>query len=260
MVFGMRASSSPSAASGGGGDDTYQRQPPHIRRLIDAMQAIFDDASKLADAIRQGRSLPASTPTEPHLSPIRCEASETLFEHANEKGEKLYTTYHFTKDLKTINAAGQYYLYVMYSRIYLANIFADKLNNGKLSDGELAALKDAIDETLAKSAYYINYFRAYSLSADILMHRLGEEDLEKGMHAHAADWANKMERAKQAMFRPEQLVELVPDRHPVFVLAASGPYQEGQPVINGVHFTPEHAEPLMKDIAEAQAKALSGRH
>src|SRR5882757_4488569 len=98
MVFWKRASSSPSAASHGVGDDTYQQQPPHIRRLIDAMQTIFDDASKLADAIRQGRSLPSSTPTDPALSPIRCSASETLFEHANEKGEKLYTTYHFTKD------------------------------------------------------------------------------------------------------------------------------------------------------------------
>jgi hypothetical protein len=49
-VFGKRASSSPSAASQGGGDGTYQQQPPYIRRLIDAMQTIFDGASKLADA------------------------------------------------------------------------------------------------------------------------------------------------------------------------------------------------------------------
>jgi hypothetical protein len=62
------------------------------------------------------------------------------------------------------------------------------------------------------------------------------------------------------MFRSERLIELVPDPHPLFVLAAEGPYQEGQRVINGVHFTPEHAEPLMKDIVEAQAKALSGPH
>jgi hypothetical protein len=45
MVFGKRVSNSPSAASSEGGDDTYQQQPPHIRRLIDAMQTIFGDAS-----------------------------------------------------------------------------------------------------------------------------------------------------------------------------------------------------------------------
>ena len=128
MVFGKKASSSPSTTSHGGGDDTYQQQPPHIRRLIDAMQVIFDDASRLADAIRQGGFLPSSAPAEPHLSPIRCGASETLFEHANEKGETVYTTYHFTEDFKTLNAGAQYYLHVMYSRIYVANILADKLS------------------------------------------------------------------------------------------------------------------------------------
>jgi hypothetical protein len=61
------------------------------------------------------------------------------------------------------------------------------------------------------------------------------------------------------MFRPERLVEFVPDRQPVFLLAAERPYQEGQTVINGVYFTPEHAEPLLARIAAEQAKALSRR-
>jgi len=252
--FGKKTSSSRWAA-----DDTYRQQPPHIRRLIDAMQALFDDASKLADAVRQGKSLPSSTPTEPHLSPIGCRESETLFEHANEKGEKQYTTYHFTKDFKTINAAAQYNLYVMYSRIYMANILADKLSNGKLSEAESTELKNAIDEALAKSAYYINYFRSHSLSADILMNRIGGEDLQKGLDEHGADWMRKMDEAKRAMFRPERLLELVPDRQPVFVLAISEPYQEGQTVINGVYFKREHAEPLLKDAAEEQARAISAR-
>ena len=65
MVFGKRVSNSPSTASSGGGDDTYQQQPPHIRRLIDAMQTIFDDASRLADAIRRGGSLPSSSRPSP---------------------------------------------------------------------------------------------------------------------------------------------------------------------------------------------------
>jgi hypothetical protein len=257
--FGKRPSNSPSTASHGGDDGTYQQQPPHIRRLIDAMQAIFDDASKLADPVRQGGSLPASVPAEPHLSPIRCKDSETLFEHANEKGEKQYTTYHFTKDFKTVNAAAQYNLYVMYSRIYMANILADKLNRGKLSEAESTELKNAIDEALAKSAYYINYFRSHSLSAALLMNRIGEEDLQKGLDAHGADWVRKMDEAKRAMFRPERLLELVPDRQPVFVFAISEPYQEGQTVINGVYFKREHAEPLLKDAAEEQARAITAR-
>jgi hypothetical protein len=72
----------------GSGDDTYRQQPPHIRRLIDAMQTIFDDASKLAAAIRRGRSLASSAPADPALSPIRCSAPETLFEHTGENDEK----------------------------------------------------------------------------------------------------------------------------------------------------------------------------
>jgi hypothetical protein len=254
--FGKRTSNGPSAGSPGDGDNTYLQQPPHIRRLIDAMQTIFDDASRLADAIRQGRSLPSSTPTEPHLSPIRCGGSETLFEHANENGEKQYSTYHFTK---TINAAAQYYLYVMYGRIYFANMLADKLSNGGLSDSESAELKSAIDEVLAKSAYYINYFRGYAFSTALLMQRITEEDLPKAMHAQGADWASKMDAAKRAMFRPERLIELVPDRQFGLLIAASGPYQEGQAVINGVYFPPEHARPLLKSMAEEQAKAITAR-
>ena len=257
MVFGKRVSNSPSAASSGGGDDTYQQQPPHIRRLIDAMQAIFDDASRLADAIRRGGSLPTSTPTEPHLSPIRCSASEALFEHTNEKGEKHYSTYHFTTDFKTMSAAAQHYLYVMYGRTYVANLLADKMSNGGLSDGEIAELKNAVDEVLGKSAYYINYFRGYSLSTAIFMQRISEEDLPKRMDEHGADWAKKMDAAKRAMFRPERLIELAPERRPVFLLAAERPYQERQAVINGVYFPPEHAEPLLKSLAEEQAKAIS---
>ena len=257
--FGKRTSSSSSGGSRGSGDATYQRQPPHIRRLIDAMQTIFDDASALAEAIRHGGSLPTSTPTEPHLSPIRCSASETLFEHPSEAGEKQYTTYHFTKDFKTVNAAAQYNLYVMYSRIYVANILAGKLSNGNPSEAEAAELKNAIDEALAKSAYYINYFRSYSLSADILMNRIGDENLQKALDDHGADWMSNMDAAKRAMFQPERLLELVPDRQPVFVFAVSEPYQDGQTVINGVHFKREHAQPLLKDAAEQQARAISAR-
>jgi hypothetical protein len=207
---------------------------------------------------REGRCLHPRRPS-PHLSPIRCGASETLFEHANDKGEKQYTTYHFTKDFKTINAAAQYYLYVMYGRIYFANVLADKLSNGGLSDSENTELKNAVDEVLAKSAYYINYFRGYGFSTALFMQRISEQDLPNAMHEHAADWMRKMDEAKRAMFRPERLIELVPDRQFGLLIAASGPYQEGQAVINGVYFTPEHAEPLLRSMAEEQAKAITAR-
>lgn len=61
------------------------------------------------------------------------------------------------------------------------------------------------------------------------------------------------------MFRPERLIELIPDRKFQFVLAASNPYQEGQKVINGVHFAPKHAEALLESMATAQAEALAAR-
>jgi len=258
MVFGLGklASNLRLAASH---DATYRQQPPHIQRLIDAMQVIFDDASRLAEAIRRGKSLPSSTPTDPHLSPIRCGESETLFEHDNDKGEKQYSTYHFTKNFKTINAAAQYFLHVMYGRIYFANMLAGKLNTSGLSDDESAALKSAIDEILAKSAYYINYFRGYAYSTAVLMLRISDEDVPKRMQEHAADWASKMDAAKRAMFQPERLAELVPDPQFTFLIAASGPYQEGQTVINGVYFSPEHAGPLLKSMADEQAKAIAAR-
>jgi hypothetical protein len=256
--FGKRASNS-SASSDGGGDDTYRQQPPHIRRLIDAMQTIFDDTSKLAEAITQGGSLPSSTPEEPHLSPIRCAQSEKLFEHPNENGETLYTTFHFTKDFKTITAAAQHFLYVMYGKIYFANLLADKLSNGQASDGEIAALRNAIDEILAISAYYISLFRCYTLTIAYVSKSMSDEDLKKAMDAYGTDWVRKLDAAKRAMFRPERLIELVPDRHPQLLLAASEPYREGQRVINGVYFKPEHAEAMLKIIAAAQAEALNAR-
>ena len=259
MVFGKKSSNSPSAASHAGGDDTYRQQPPHIRRLIDAMQTIFDDTSKLADAITQGGSLPSSTPAEPHLSPIRCAASEKLFEHANENGEILYTTFHFTKDFKTITAAAQHFLYVMYGKIYFANMLADKLSKGQLGDGEIAALRNVIDEILAISAYYINFFRCYTLTIAYLNKSMSDEDWQKALDAHLADWVRKMDAAKGAMFRPERLLELAPDRQAQFLLAASQPYREGQTVINGVYFKPEHAEAMLNSIAAAQAEALNAR-
>jgi Bacterial extracellular solute-binding proteins, family 3 len=257
--FGKRPSNSASAAPHGGGDDTYRQQPPHIRRLIDAMQVIFDDASKLADAIRQGKSLPSSTPAEPHVSPIRCAQSEALFEHVNDKGVTLYSCYHFTTDFKTMNPAAQYFLHVMYGRIYMANMLADRLSHGPLADGELAALKACVDEILAKSAYYSNYFRAYAFSAAILMNRLSKEELKQSVNAQGEDWARRLNAAKAAMFQPERLIEFVPDREFKAVLAAETPYQEGQAVINGVYFPPEHAKPMLERMAAAQAEAVGPR-
>jgi hypothetical protein len=259
MVFGKKSSNSPSAASNAGGDDTYRQQPPHIRRLIDAMQTIFDDTSKLADAIKQGGSLPSSTPAEPHLSPIRCAASEKLFEHVNENGETLYTTFHFTKDFKTITAAAQHGLYVMYGKIYFANMLADKLSKGQSDDVEIAALRNPIDEILAISAYYNNFFRCNTLTIGYVSKSMSSEDFQKALDAHLADWVGRIDTAKRAMFRPERLIELVPDRQAQFLLAASEPYREGQKVINGVYFKPEHAEAMLKSIAAVQAEALNAR-
>jgi hypothetical protein len=108
-----------------------------------------------------------------------------------------------------------------------------------LGDGEIAALMNAIDEILAISAYYINLFRCYTLTIAYLNKSMSDEDLQKALDAHGADWARKMDAAKRAMFRPERLIELAPDRQAQFLLAASEPYREGQKVINGVYFKPE---------------------
>jgi hypothetical protein len=160
MVFGKRGPREPENPPSDR-DETYNRQPPHIRRLIDAMTAIFDDASSLAGAIRRGDALPPTAGSDIHFLPIRCRDSEKLFEHLNDKGETLYTTYHFTKDFKTIDAQAQVKLHVLYSRIYTANILVNS-RKGTLSDQETRTLKSVLDEILAKSAYYINFFRGTS--------------------------------------------------------------------------------------------------
>jgi hypothetical protein len=110
-----------------------------------------------------------------------------------------------------------------------------------------------------RNAYYINFFRWYTLTIAYLNKSMSEEDLQKALNAHVADWVRKMDAAKQAMFRPERLIELVPDRQAQFLLAASEPYREGQKVINGVYFKPEHAEAMLKSIVAAQAEALNAR-
>jgi hypothetical protein len=52
---------------------------------------------------------------------------------------------------------------------------------------------------------------------------------------------------------------VVPDRQFAFLIATSGPYQEGQTAINGVYFSPEHAGPMLKSMADEQAKAITAR-
>ena len=194
MVFGRRKGPS-------GPDDNYLKQPPHIRRLIDAMQTIFDDASKLAEAIKRGAPLPASAPgAEMHLSPIRCAGSEKLFEHIGEKGEKLYTTYYFTSDFKTLDPSAQHGLYIMYTRIIFVNISINMPGNG--SSTGAAALKSAIDEILAKSAYFVSFFRGYSRSTDLFMNKFDKQGMDRAMLEHFEDWTARMNAANDQATQP----------------------------------------------------------
>src|SRR5262249_41534646 len=149
-----------------GPDDTYRKQPPHIRRLIDAMQRLFDDASSMAQAIRQRRPLiAAASAGEPHLSPIRCKDSEKLFEHKNEAGETQYTTYCFARDfnLASVNAEAQFKLFDLYTRVIFANLFANQHADAQIADSaKVAQLTSAIDDVLAKSSYFISFFRSFT--------------------------------------------------------------------------------------------------
>src|SRR5262249_12124893 len=110
-------------------------------------------------------------------------------------------------------------------KIYFANMLADKLDKRQLGDGEIAALRNAIDEIVAISAYYINLFRCYTLTIAYMNNSMSDEDLQKALEAHGADWVRKMDAAKRAMFRPERVIELAPDRQAQFLLAASEPYR-----------------------------------
>jgi hypothetical protein len=252
MAFGRRVQAT-------GRDDAYRRQPPHIRRLIDAMQIIFDDASAIAEAIRQRRPFaPAVDRLDIH-SPIRSKDSEKLFEHKNEAGETQYTTYCFTKnfDLKSANAEAQFKLFDLYTRVIFANLFINQHTGGHIADNpKVGQLTSAIDEILAKASYFISFFRSYARTTDILMLRLDKAGLENATREHAEDWHKRMQEAKRLMFRPEDLTELVPNPYPCFVIAASGPYCEGQMVFNGVYFPPTEAATLREKLGRLQADAI----
>lgn len=255
MAFGRRIPAT-------GPDDTYKKQPPHIRRLIDAMQALFDDASSIAETIRQRRSLiPADVPAdETHLFPIRCKDNQRLFEHKDETGEIQYSTYCFTKDfdLKTVTTQGQFKLLDLYTMVIFANRFINHDPEARVPDSpKLGKLKNAIDDILVKSAYFVSFFRSYVRSTDILLRRFDKAGLENVTREHVEDWRKRMEGAKRLMFRPERLAELAPDAYPCFMVAGSGPWREGQMAFNGVHFPPTEAAMLREKLGRIQADAIA---
>ena len=241
-----------------GGDEVYRQQPPHIRRFIDAMQAIFDDAAKLMETIKRGDPPPADAKTaEPHFSPIRCKGSETLFEHTDQQGVKRYSMYHFTKDFKTVNNGAQIGLYNLYSRVYFANLIISR--SASHDPGDVTALKECLDEILAKSAYFINFFRGYNFAADVMSGRASQEEGVERARQLAEDATAKGRAAQKVMFHPEKFSALLPAPRPMFLIAVEEPYQEGQRIINGVYFPPKLAEAMMKELAEKQAQAMSKR-
>jgi hypothetical protein len=92
-----------------------------------------------------------------------------------------------------------------------------------------------------------------------LLGRGESDETKQSTTAHSSDWVKRLDAAKREMFNPERLIELVPDRYPYFVVAAAGPYHEGQRTINGVYFPKKYAEPLMQQAAAAQARTLAAR-
>ena len=224
------------------------------------METIFDDASSIAEAIRQRRPLAPAADTLDMHSPIRSKDSEKFFEHKNEAGETQYTTYCFTRDfnLASVNAEAQFKLFDLYTRVIFANLFINRHPDGRVADSpKVGQLTSAIDEILAKSAYFISFFRSYALTTDILMRRFDKAGIENAIRKHVEDWRRRMEEAKRLMFQPERLAELVPHRDPCFLIAASRPYREGQKVINGVYFPPTEAAILTAELARLQGDALA---
>ena len=242
-------------------DETYQKQPPHIRRLIDAMQIIFDDTVTIANAIKCNGPLPKAEEPVDFCAPVRCKDSELLFESDDDDGSKRYSAYYFTEDFNKFDIGAQYGLYRLYGKIYTLNSILGMANPIEYVNEKQLPLELLIDDIIVNSSIFVSFFRSYNRSTDlmklVLMKQLDENQSLSILSEQLEDWRQKLRLAQEKMFKPEIALDLAPTKKPVFLLCIGNKYQEGQRVINGVYFDKKYADLLMEEIVKAQAQAVT---
>lgn len=253
MAFGRRSNDT-LPGGGPGGDRSGSDLPPHILRLIETMDRIFRQAADVVSTLRQGRPISASMLGMPLDAPFDLIGYEKLFEHVDDVGNLLFSTYYFTQDIKSLDPDAQYQLSLIHQKALQFNML---MSRGQFHDSE--ALAPLLDSLLVKSAYFGHCFKSYTIVAGILSGRLDNAALNAATQAHHAGWAAAMNRAKAAMLNPATLLAHAPMREPALLLSTSGPYQDGQRVIDGAVFAPELAAVLMKRLAAMQAQGQETR-
>jgi hypothetical protein len=229
--------------------------PQHIMALIHAMDRIFNDAADLMALLRDRRPIPALTSCSPLDGPISVAGYEKLFEHVDDAGRVLFSTYYFTQDVKSLDPDAQYQLSLIHRNVLHFNLLTSR--SGALC--ALEALAPPLDVILAKTAYFSNCFRSYAIVRGILSRQMDNKTLNKAMQAHQAGWMAAMKRAQSCMVNPDMFTTYAPMSQPSLIVSADAPFREGQRVIDGVVFPPDLAKILMDKMAAAQGAALRAR-
>lgn len=247
MAFGRRSNETV-----GGGDDSAQDLPPHITRIIRAMDRIFAQAASLSAQVRAGSPLVMPGPGD--VGPIDLTDYAKLFERINGEGAVLFSTYYFTQDVKSLDPDAHYQLSLIHQKATMLNLM---LTGGThAGDSALAPLLDAV---LVKSAYFGSIFKGYNIVTGILSRSLDSAALNLAMDRQRARWEAAMTRARAEMLNPAMLRAHAPTPEPMLILSAEGPYQDGQRVIDGVVFSPDMAKVLLARMAAMQAAAMAPR-
>jgi hypothetical protein len=253
MAFGRRSNDTLPGHRGGGADKHDSDLPPHIVRLIETMDRIFRQAADMLLLLRESKPLPVSSTGMLEHAPIDIAAYEKLFEHVDDAGKVLFSTYYFTQDIKSLDPDAQYQLSLVHRNVLHFNLLASRLS-GSGARGALETLAPPLDVILAKTAYFSHCFRSYTIVRGILSRAMDNTALNRAMQAHRVGWAAAMDRARSLMLNPDMLRIYAPRAEPSLLVSAAGPYQPGQRVIDGVVFPPDLAKVLMDKMASAQAQ------
>ena len=231
--------------------------PPHIVRLIETMQVMLADASSVAAALKQGRPPVTASFETPESGPIRCDTSGDLFQHPNAEGTTLFAVYNFSKDMKKMDPNAQVHLSHLIGHALTANAVLQKSNASGQPEYEPSVAAGHVDAVIALSAFYSHFFEGYALSSALLTHSIEESRIQGLLQDYGRGFTDRLKDAQPRMVDGSRLLQMLPDTSPNFLIEASAPYQDGQKVINGVHFPPEYAAAMLDNAAKKQAESMS---
>jgi hypothetical protein len=229
-----------------------------VQRFAEAVAMIHSDAVGMASTIRSDGRIQGGLPPDAMYWPIRSKDSEKLFEHLTSGGTR-FITFIFTTDLANVTAA-QPQIGMLYNLILDANMMSHGFLMFGLNDDMLAKLKSRLDAILVKSAFLIEALKTYPLILDRVTKRIDKQTDAKFTEQLFAQQMQALVKVRRVMFEPEKLASYVPYSGPCFVVAVQEPYEEGQMIIDGVHYRRSLAAPIMEYIQKKRAAAAASNN